>query len=92
MSKLTELENFLLNENSTERKNYEDNLLSGKSGRPEEEFVARHLGRDFWKELGYDDFELGTQETSNNGSRSVRRTQSRPDADRRHMGETPSRG
>ena len=62
MSKLTELENFLLNENSMERKNYEDNLLSGKSGRPEEEFVARHLGRDFWKELGYDDSEIGTQE------------------------------
>ena len=31
MSKLAELENFLLNENSTERKNYEDNILSGKS-------------------------------------------------------------
>ena len=62
MSKLTELENFLLNENSMERKNYEANLLSGKSGRPEEEFISRHLGTDFWKELGYDDFELGIQE------------------------------
>ena len=60
MSKLTELENFLLNENSTERKNYEDNLLSGKSRRPEEEFITRHLGRDFWKELGYDDSESNT--------------------------------
>ena len=62
MSKLAELENFLLNENSTERKNYEDNILSGKSRRPEEEFITRHLGRDFWKELGYDDSELGFQE------------------------------
>ena len=62
MSKLTELENFLLNENSNERKIYEDNILSGKSRRPEEEFITRHLGRDFWKELGYDDSELGFQE------------------------------
>ena len=61
MSKLAELENFLLNENSTERKNYEDNILSGRSARPEEEFISRHLGRDFWKELGYADSEIGDQ-------------------------------
>ena len=53
--KVNSLKKFLLDSDSVESKNYINNLLAGLSGRPEDEFIARHLGRDFWKELGYDD-------------------------------------
>lgn len=51
--KLKQLENFLINPDSEESKNYISSLLAGKLKRPEEAFVNEFLSKEFWNELGY---------------------------------------
>jgi len=51
--KLKQLENFLIDPESEESKNYISSLLAGKFARPEEAFVDEFLSSDFWKEMGY---------------------------------------
>lgn len=56
--KLKQLKNFLTDPNSGESKNYINDLLSGSTRRPEEQFVQKFLNVDFWKELGFADHEI----------------------------------
>ena len=60
--KLSELKNFLLDKNSNEYLDYESFLLSGQARRPEDEFIDRHLSRDFWRSLGFDGSEIRAQQ------------------------------
>lgn len=62
--KLKQLENFLLNPDSDESKNYINDLLTKETARPEDLFVQKFLSVDFWKELGYSDNEIKIEETA----------------------------
>ncbi len=70
-TKVEKLKKFLLDENSEEYRIYADFILGGLSRRPEDEFIDRHLGHDFWRELGFNDSELGSEHSAGHGAMRV---------------------
>ena len=67
--KIIQLENFLLNPESTECQNYVSDLLEGETNRPEELFVQKFLNVEFWKQLGFNDSELKFERHAGVGGR-----------------------
>ena len=69
--KIEKLKKFLLDESSEEYVIYANFILQGLSRRPEDEFIDRHLGHDFWRELGFDESEIGSEHSAGHGAMRV---------------------
>ncbi|HXW12850.1 MAG TPA: hypothetical protein VD694_08825 [Nitrososphaeraceae archaeon] len=63
------MKNFLTDGNSEESRNYVSDILSGHTTRPEDLFVQKFLGVDFWKELGFKDKEIKIEYPAGVGGR-----------------------